>query len=436
MEVNDVSKELNALRLENELLKKELVEFRYATENLPMTLDEYKRYGRQMIVEDSNGVDGQLKLRNSKVLVVGAGGLGCPALLYLAGAGIGHIGIVDDDTVDISNLHRQVLHNSNKVGMLKCNSAKEVLNSLNPHVTIDTYPLRLNHENAFEIFEKYEIILDCTDTPSTRYLISDVAVNLGLTVVSGSGLRTEGQLSILNFQNLGPCYRCFYPQPPSPNSVTSCQEGGIIGPCIGIIGVMMAVETIKLILGIYTSENFQPFLMMYSGFPHQTLRTFRMRNKQKNCECCRENSVITRSNIEEGKINYDLFCGSRNYNVCSSTERISVDDFEKDYLQNVNRSFILLDVRPHHHYDISHLPSSFNLTVKELRDMEGDINKLRIHVPSIDIHKEVILLCRHGNDSQLATKILKNEFGIGNSKDVIGGLFKYIDDINSSIPKY
>ena len=154
--------------------------------------------------------------------------------------------------------------------MLKCESAREVLTKLNPHVKISTYPLRLDHTNAFNIFQEYDIVLDCTDTPLTRYLVSDVAVCLGMTVVSASGLGSEGQLSILNFANVGPCYRCFYPVPPPPNSVSSCQEGGVIGPCIGLVGIMMAVETLKIILGIYTVDNFKPFLMQYSGLPFQT----------------------------------------------------------------------------------------------------------------------------------------------------------------------
>ena len=157
---DDVLQELKALKLENAKLKQQLDHERGINSQLPMALEEYRRYGRQMIVEETNGVQGQLKLRNANVLVVGAGGLGCPALPYLAGAGIGHIGIVDNDTVDTSNLHRQVLHDSTKVGMLKCESAKEVLNKLNPHVKVTTYPVRLSCENAFEIFENYDYVLD------------------------------------------------------------------------------------------------------------------------------------------------------------------------------------------------------------------------------------------------------------------------------------
>ncbi|SCU79785.1 LADA_0B03136g1_1 [Lachancea dasiensis] len=429
---SDVLNELAALRAENATLKQQLK----SETQLPMSLEEFKRYGRQMIVEETRGVEGQLKLRRSKVLVVGAGGLGCPCLPYLAGAGVGLIGIVDNDVVETSNLHRQVLHDSTKVGMLKCESAKEVLSRLNPFVVIKTYPVRLNYSNAFDIFKDYDIVLDCTDTPLTRYLISDVAVNLGLTVVSASGLGSEGQLSILNFKNVGPCYRCFYPVPPPPNAVSSCQEGGVIGPCIGLVGVMMAVETIKLILDIYTLDNFSPFLMQYSGFSLQSLRTFKMRGRQVKCQACGENPTITRDTIEKGDVDYELFCGQRNYNVCLADERISVKEFQNSFLSPGEFNHILLDVRPHHHYEISHLPNTYNLTVKELRDMDGSIAALQSQIPNIHGQSEVLVMCRHGNDSQLATRILKDQFKIANVRDVRGGFFKYIDDINPTLPKY
>lgn len=437
-ETEQLKRELAALKLENCRLRRQ-IEDREALESenqYPLSLEEYKRYGRQMIVEETGGVQGQVKLRNSKVLVVGAGGLGCPVLPYLAGAGVGHIGIVDNDVVDTSNLHRQVLHDSMSVGTLKCESAKRALNRLNPHVKVVTYPVRLTNANAFEIFAGYDFVLDCTDTPLTRYLISDVAVNLGITVVSASGLGTEGQLCILNFMGLGPCYRCFYPKPPSPTSVTSCQEGGVIGPCIGLVGVMMAVETLKLILGIYTEDNFQPFLETYSGFPDQTLRSFRMRGRKDDCACCGLMPSITREAIESGAINYETFCGSRNYDCCSLDERISVEVFEEQFKNREPSDYILLDVRPHHHYGISHLSESHNLTVKELRDMDGELAQIQKHIPNMNKDSEVVVMCRYGNDSRLATRLLKDQFGINNVKDITGGLFRYIDEIDPSIPKY
>ncbi|CAI4441329.1 BAP_1a_G0024470.mRNA.1.CDS.1 [Saccharomyces cerevisiae] len=435
--LEDTTSELEALRLENAQLREQLAKREDSSRDYPLSLEEYQRYGRQMIVEETGGVAGQVKLKNTKVLVVGAGGLGCPALPYLAGAGVGQIGIVDNDVVETSNLHRQVLHDSSRVGMLKCESARQYITKLNPHINVVTYPVRLNSSNAFDIFKGYNYILDCTDSPLTRYLVSDVAVNLGITVVSASGLGTEGQLTILNFNNIGPCYRCFYPTPPPPNAVTSCQEGGVIGPCIGLVGTMMAVETLKLILGIYTNENFSPFLMLYSGFPQQSLRTFKMRGRQEKCLCCGKNRTITKEAIEKGEINYELFCGARNYNVCEPDERISVDAFQRIYKDDeFLAKHIFLDVRPSHHYEISHFPEAVNIPIKNLRDMNGNLKKLQEKLPSVEKDSNIVILCRYGNDSQLATRLLKDKFGFSNVRDVRGGYFKYIDDIDQTIPKY
>lgn len=437
MSDQDLLRELESLKRENADLKQQLKKKAKITKNEELSLEEYSRYGRQMIVDITGGVQGQLKLKNSKVLVIGAGGLGCPVLPYLAGAGVGSIGIVDDDIVDTSNLHRQVLHDTNKVGMLKCDSVKEVLNRLNPHINIETYPVRLNNSNAYDIFMDYDVVIDCTDTPLTRYLISDVAVHLGITVVSGSGLGTEGQLCILNYKNKSPCYRCFYPEPPPPTSVASCSEGGVIGPCIGIVGLMMAVETLKVLLEYYTIDKFQPFILSYSGFPHQSVRKFTMRGRQGHCKTCGENPSVTKEAVLSNTINYASFCGSRNYDVCEPDERISVYDFERDYYNSKKaKTYILLDVRPSHHHDISHFRNTINIPVKQLRDMEGDFEQLQSRIPELSPDSEIVVICRHGNDSRLATRILKDDFGLSKVRDVQGGFFKYIDEINPSIPKY
>ncbi|CCE64379.1 hypothetical protein TPHA_0H01730 [Tetrapisispora phaffii CBS 4417] len=432
--MEQLRKEIENLREENAKLRSQLSESKVNNESLSLT--EYQRYGRQMIVEESGGLRGQLELKSTRIVVVGAGGLGCPSLQYLVGAGVGHIGIVDNDTVEASNLHRQTLHDTSRVGTLKCESAKQKLNLLNPFVDIKTYPVRLTSENAFEIFDGYNYVLDCTDSPATRYLVNDVAVSLGITVISASGVGTEGQLCILNFKNQGPCYRCFYPTPPPPNSVSSCSEGGVIGPCIGLVGVMMAIETLKLIYGVYTIENFKPFLMSYSGFPQQSLRVFKMRGKQTTCKCCGSDPKITKETIESGEINYTEFCGQRNYNVCSADERITVKQYHSEYIESLEKDHILIDVRPSHHYDISHFQHSINIPLKELKNMHGSLDKLKERIPQLQENTNLVVLCRFGNDSQLATRIFKDEFKIKSVKDVKGGFFKYIDNINQDIPKY
>ncbi|KAH3671275.1 hypothetical protein OGAPHI_000498 [Ogataea philodendri] len=389
---------------------------------MSLSLNEYTRYGRQLIVSEF-GLDSQLRLKSSRVLVVGAGGLGCPALQYLVGAGIGTIGIVDPDTVDVSNLHRQILHSTETVGMLKCESAKQQLQKINPLVEIVTYPTALSTDNSFDIFEQYDLVLDCTDTPATRYLINDTAVLLGLTVVSGSGLKTEGQLSILNFDNVGPCYRCFYPTPPPPSSVTACSDGGVLGPVIGLVGVMMSLEAIKIISGYYHTEGaeFQPFLSMYNGYnPLQSLRTFKMRGRSAKCRVCNPATREITKHVVQNELDYAVWCGKMEYNVLSADERIPVERFAE-----LKEPFVV-DVRAKEQFSIVHLPNSVNIPLNALRRLET------LEVPK---STPVYVICRFGNDSQLAVKHLK-KIGYENTVDVIGGLNQWSQKIDPLFPVY
>ncbi|KAL6931785.1 probable Adenylyltransferase and sulfurtransferase UBA4 [Hanseniaspora guilliermondii] len=404
--------------------------------------EEFSRYGRQMIVQgisnNRDPIEHQLLLKSSKICVIGAGGLAAPCLSYLAGAGVGEIGIIDDDIVETSNLHRQIIHSTSRQGELKCNSAKKFINDLNPHVKVKTHPVRLTNDNAFEIFEPYDVILDCTDTPMTRYLASDVCVLLGKTLVSASGVNTEGQLTILNFENIGPCYRCFHPKPPPPNTVSSCSMNGVIGACIGLVGIMQAVETLKVLQKVYTKENFEPFMLQYNGYMDQSLRRFRMRKRRSDCVSCGDEREITREKIESYEINYLSFCGSRNYDVVDKTERITPREFQDRYWSSQSKDHVVIDVRPEAHYKISnfHTDKVKNIPLATLTSLKGDINKLKDLVPEINEDSEVVVFCRYGNDSRLATRELKDKFGIKNTMDVIGGFFGYIDQIDPSIPKY
>lgn len=396
------------------------------------SLDEYKRYGRQMIVPEFGSLKSQIKLKNASLLVIGAGGLGCPALLYLSAAGIGKIGIIDDDIVDVSNLHRQVLHTTDSVGMYKCASARNQILKLNPHTIVETYPYRLTNTNAFDIIDKYDLVLDCTDTPATRYLINDVSVLCSKTIVSASGLKSDGQLTVLNFNKIGPCYRCFYPKPPNPETVTTCSDGGVIGPAIGIMGVTMAMEAIKVLTGFYTNENFTPFLSQYSGFPQQTLRVFKMRNKQNNCVVCGPRATISKQSISSNEIDYASFCGKINTNVLDSKYRLSPKEFS--VLERKGNS-VLLDVRPHEQYQITCLPNSINIPWDPILIKSTKIDE---YLPSnFDPESDdIFVICRYGNDSQLAVKKLREEFNYAKVRDIKGGLNKWSDEINSHIPKY
>lgn len=422
---SDLVQQIEILKEENRRLKDQLENISLLQDGGKLynglSLEEYRRYGRQMIVSEFGSLQGQLKLKSSKVVVVGAGGLGCPALMYLAGSGIGTIGIVDDDIVDVSNLHRQVLHSTTSVGQLKCESAKKYLQTLNPNVNIVTFPTRLTNLNAFEIFHDFDMVLDCTDAPASRYLISDVAVYFGIPVVSGSGLRTEGQLSVFNYEG-GPCYRCFYPDPPAANSVTSCSDGGVIGPVIGMLGTAMAVEAIKVATGYYHG-NFKPFLSMYSGYPQQSFRVFKMRGKQPNCIC----RNLTKQTIEA--TDYSAFCGSlASVNLLSQNERVSV----KDYDQARSSPHILLDVRPKEQFDISSFPDSISLPWDTVLSKSGDVHEL---LPQASEQDSIYVVCRYGNDSQFAARKLLDS-GFTNVKDIKGGWTRWYLDVDQVIPFY
>lgn len=407
--------ELTRLRLENARLKQELAAHTTTdtngtiptiptNDNEDLSAEEYLRYGRQMITPHFNSRDGQLRLRHCKVLVVGAGGLGCPAIAYLAGAGVGKLGIIDGDTVDASNLHRQILHTT--PGQLKSELAQAFVQRLNPHVATEIYPYRLSPTNAFDLFTNYDVILDCTDTPATRYLINDVAVLLGKPLVLGLGLKTEGQFTVLNFNNTGPCYRCFHPKPPPPDSVTSCSDGGVIGPVIGLVGTAMATEAIKVITGFYTAANFQPFLAAYSAYPHQQLRYFKMRPRKPDCAVCLAQATITRASIEAGDIDYVAYCGRVNVDPIPPQMRINPGQFSGDG--------IILDVRPKEQFGITSIANSVNLPITDLKP--AALDQL-----GLEPLENITVVCRFGNDSQIAVKKLR-EWGYNDAVDVIGGL--------------
>ena len=264
--------------------------------------EQIERYSRHIILPEVGG-EGQSRLLESKVLLVGAGGLGSPAAFYLAAAGIGNMGIIDFDTVDLSNLQRQIIHNTERIGMLKTESAKKTISALNPDINVTVFNERLNSENIMRLFEDYDYILDGTDNFATRYLINDACVMTGKTNIHGSIFRFEGQVTVFK-PNQGPCYRCLYPEPPPPGLVPNCQEGGVLGVLAGIIGNLQVVETLKLILGI--GKTLVGKLLIYDALNTE----FRKLNLRKDVDCpvCGENPTITEL------IDYEEFCGIKNSN--------------------------------------------------------------------------------------------------------------------------
>lgn len=379
---------------------------------MSLSPQEFRRYGRQMQVPEFNALEGQLGMKNAAVLVIGAGGLGSSAILYLAAAGVGKLGIMDFDTVETSNLHRQVIHDTSTVGMLKCESAKRRVVAINPHVAVETHPNAVDPHSG-DILKSYHLVLDCTDNPATRYIISDLCVIHGKPLVSASALKAEGQLSILNFPpNVGPCYRCFYPTPPPAGSVSSCSDAGVIGSCVGLLGVMMATESTKILTGYYNESNFSPSLTMYVGYgPQQTLRNFKMRSKQPSCLCSGKLSSDLVASMD-----YTQWCGKTNPNVLSDSDRLDTLDF----VDRMSSADIVLDVRPPEQYNIAHLPNTTNVPWGKLKKM--DKHQIALHVGTDTAN--VLVLCRFGNASQLATNHLKKS-GYSNVKDLRGGLNAY-----------
>ncbi|KAL1852273.1 Urmylation protein [Paecilomyces lecythidis] len=433
----------------------------------PLFAEEYRRYGRQMIVPQI-GLQGQLKLRSSSVLIVGAGGLGCPAAQYLAGAGVGTLGLVDGDVVEHSNLHRQVLHRTRNVGKLKVDSAIESLKELNPHPKYVAHRAHLTPEDAPDIFKNYDIVLDCTDNPATRYLISDTAVLLGKPLVSASALRTEGQLMVLNNPPRprgekvgGPCYRCVFPKPPPADSVVSCADGGILGPVVGTMGVLQALEAIKVITG-YGNEGVpsSPSLHIFSAYSSPPFRTIRLRPRRANCAACSADATVSLESLRSGSTDYVLFCGSATTSsLLSPEERISVTDLQNasgSLSNGTNRGeshgpHTIIDVRDNVQFDICRLDRSINVPISKILSSaaqpisqdEPAESKLPDWVPAevaTGPEGPIYVVCRLGNDSQMAVKKLK-ELGLdkGGTRfigDIRGGLRAWRDEVDPEFPDY
>ncbi|KAL1956166.1 hypothetical protein VTO42DRAFT_7601 [Malbranchea cinnamomea] len=441
----------------------------------PLLQDEYRRYGRQMIVEQI-GIQGQLKLRSSSVLLVGAGGLGCPASMYLAAAGVGKLGLIDGDTVESSNLHRQVLHRTRNVGKYKVDSAVEYLRELNPHPQYVVFREHLTPQTAPEIFAQFDVILDCTDNPATRYLISDTAVLLGKPLVSASALRTEGQLMILNYPPLpaghergGPCYRCVFPRPPPVDSVVSCADGGIIGPVVGLMGVMQAIETIRIITTTVNPETHEtsivPLLHLFSAYSAPPFRSIKLRRRRADCAVCSAKASISLDSLRGGSMDYVQFCGSLNpVSILTPTERMTPQEYVRAYERGIAQrtevgepvvdSPLIVDVREKVQYDICPFPHSINVPISEILSTrlkiaeegqgtsDGEAIASHEWIKRLEMMAnrtgEIHVVCRQGNDSQLAVQKMK-ELGLGKSrtiKDIQGGLKAWRREVDPEWPDY
>jgi molybdopterin/thiamine biosynthesis adenylyltransferase/rhodanese-related sulfurtransferase/molybdopterin converting factor small subunit len=377
--------------------------------------DEILRYSRHLIMPEV-GMEGQLKLKNAKVLLVGTGGLGAPLGLYLAAAGVGRIGLVDFDVVDFTNLQRQVIHGTKDVGRKKLDSAADRMFDINPNVQIDRYEVALSSENALDILSPYEIIIDGTDNFPTRYLVNDACVILKKPNVYGSIFRFEGQASIFAYPG-GPCYRCLYPEPPPPGLVPSCAEGGVLGILPGTIGLIQATEAVKLILGI--GEPLIGRLVLYDALAMK----FRELKLRRNPECpvCGDHPTITKL------IDYQEFCGIPQHEPAPAPGAREGEISPMEVKAKLDRGdhFLLLDVREPHEYQIARIPHSKLIPLGELPKR---INEL-------DSAVEIVAHCKSGVRSGKACDFLR-QAGFKKVKNMTGGILAWSDKVDPSVPKY
>ena len=382
-----------------------------------LSTDEVQRYGRHLTLSEV-GKAGQEKLKASSVLIVGAGGLGSPAAMYLAAAGIGRIGLVDFDTVEASNLQRQLLHGTSDVGRSKLASARDRLQDLNPHVEVELHETRLTSENALDIVDGYDIVADGTDNFPTRYLINDACVLTGTPNVYASIFRFEGQVSVFATPE-GPCYRCAYPEPPPPGLVPSCAEGGVLGVLPGLVGTLQATEVIKMLLGI--GDPLIGRLLLIDTLP-MTFRTLKIQ-KNPDCPVCGENPTQTEL------IDYEAFCGIPAQNgtddPMATVPETTVTDLHAR--REAGTSPFVLDVRKPREAEIASLGADQLIPVDELPDRLEELNATK--------DDEIVIHCRSGARSAKATQLLLDH-GYTDVKNLAGGILAWSEEIDSSVPQY
>jgi molybdopterin/thiamine biosynthesis adenylyltransferase/rhodanese-related sulfurtransferase len=381
--------------------------------NATLSNEEITRYSRHLILPEF-GMAGQRRVKQGSVLLIGTGGLGSPLALYLAAAGVGHIGLVDFDVVDESNLQRQIVHGTSTIGVRKTESAKRRLHDLNPNVDVTTYETQITSENAFEIMRPYDVIVDGTDNFPTRYLTNDASVMLGKPNVYGSIFRFEGQATVFYPKEGGPCYRCLYPEPPPPGLVPSCAEGGVLGVLPGVIGTIQATEAVKLLAGI--GDPLVGRLMLYDALSMR-FRELKLR-RNPNCPVCGEHPSVTEL------IDYDQFCGIT-LEPAQTDASIEITPIEVAARLERDDAPFLLDVREPNEWEIGHLPGATRISVNEL---QGRLNEL-------DTAREMVVYCRSGVRSGRAVDMLRAA-GFRKVKNMTGGILRWSDEVDPSIPKY
>ncbi len=382
---------------------------------MDLSNQEIKRYSRHLIMPEV-GLEGQKKLKNARVLCIGAGGLGSPLALYLAAAGIGTLGILDFDKVDFSNLQRQVIHSEKTLGQLKVESAKERIAEINSDVNVITYNEIINSDNAMAIMEGYDVVVDGTDNFPTRYLTNDACAFLKIPNVYGSIFRFEGQVSVFDAKR-GPCYRCLYPTPPPPGEVPSCAEGGVLGILPGVVGTIQASEVVKLII-----EKGTPLIgkLLFLDVLEMEPRILKLR-KDPNCPVCSEHPTITKL------IDYEQFCQiggeQKPEQEKQVVQEISVEDFKQ--IRTNGSDIVLIDVREPHEYEICNIEGSKLIPLGEIKNRIEELNR----------EDNIVLHCHHGGRSMKAATILA-EHGFTKIKNLKGGINEWAKRCDSDMPTY
>jgi len=380
-----------------------------------LSVNEVKRYSRHLIIPDV-GMTGQKRLKNAKVLCVGAGGLGSPALLYLAAAGVGTLGVIDFDVVDESNLQRQIIHGQSDIGRPKALSARDSIKEINPYVDVVVHEEALTTDNAMEIFARYDLIVDGTDNFATRYMVNDACVLLGKPYVWGSIYRFDGQASVF-WAEYGPCYRCLYPEPPPPGMVPSCAEGGVLGVLCASIGSIQVNEAIKVITGI--GEPLVGRLMIYDAL-EMNYRTLTMK-KDPECPICGKNPTITEL------IDYDAFCGAVSADAQQAAEGSTITAADLKAMLDRKDDIYLIDVREPNEYEIVSIPGA--VLIPKDQFLSGAA------LESLPNDRRIVLHCKSGGRSAECLAVVKNA-GFSDAVHVGGGILSWINTVDPSLPAY
>ncbi|MDB4870632.1 MAG: UBA/THIF-type binding protein [Gemmatimonadales bacterium] len=381
-----------------------------ARDSTELTREELVRYSRHILLPQV-GESGQRVLKQSRVLLVGAGGLGSPVALYLAAAGVGTLGLVDFDTVDLSNLQRQILHGSAGVGSSKIDSARDRLIDINPNVSIEPYKTRLTSQNALEIARGYDLIVDGTDNFATRYLVNDTSVLLGIPNVYGSVYRFEGQASVFGASG-GPCYRCLFRDPPPPDLVPSCAEGGVLGVVPGLVGTIQATEAIKLLLGIGDTLVGKLLTIDVLKMSFRTLAI----PKDPSCPACGTHEITE-------LIDYDEFCAGPATHATNTIQEIQPSQLASRLKKG--EQLEIIDVREPYEWEIGHIPGARLVPLGNIAE----------EIPRLDKRRETILYCKVGARSMYAAQQL-SEAGVSDVRNLAGGILRWIDEVDPTMSRY